>query len=223
MLHNHRRVWSSGKHWNAGGYVSRMASSTFSPSTYADIVELGRRLYEQSLIRREQELITDPRGQPIGWLLDTRMPMLDGRLFNEVSQVLAERLRSKGVFQVAGYGFGAYSMVCAVLSASSHPSFKGGFVREQRKPHGRRRLVEGPLDRSRPIVLLDDILNSGRSAARAVSLLRSDGFNVVGLITLFNFTWSGGRARVEADGLWVDALLDLNLRDSGRSSSDSIR
>jgi|SRR5690554_3983424 orotate phosphoribosyltransferase len=199
-----------------------MATSTLTNATYADLVDLGRRLYEQSLVRREQELITDPRGQPIGWLLDTRMPMLDGKLFVEVGTVLAERLRSKKVYQVAGYGFGAYSMVCSVLAASGTPTFKGGFVREQRKPHGRRRLVEGPLDRTQPIVLLDDILNSGRSAARAISLLRSDGFNVVGLMTLFNFTWSGGRSRMEAENIWVDALLDLNLRESGRSSSDSI-
>ena len=57
-----------------------MTSGTFSPSTYADLVDLGRRLYEQALVRREQELITDPRGQPIGWLLDTRIPMLEGRI-----------------------------------------------------------------------------------------------------------------------------------------------
>ena len=198
------------------------SSTTLSTSTYADLVDLGRRLYEQSLIRREQEYITDPRGQAIGWLLDTRMPMLDGETFAEVGAVLGERLRSRGIHQVAGYGFGAFSMVCAVLSAGGTPTFKGGFVREQRKPHGRRRLVEGPLDRSTPVVLLDDILNSGRSAAHALTLLRSDGFNVVGLQTLFNFTWSGGKVRLEAEGLWVDALLDLNLRDSKqRSSSDS--
>lgn len=202
--------------------ASLMTSSTLSPSTYADLVDLGRRLYEQALVRREQELITDPRGQPIGWLLDTRIPMLDSRMFKEVGRVLADRLRAKGVHQVAGYGFGAYSMVCAVLASPGLPSFKGGFVREHRKPHGRRRLVEGPLDRSKPVVLVDDILNSGRSAGRALSLLRNDGFEVVGVMTLFNFTWSGGRARVETDDVWVDSLLDLNLRDGTQSSSDSL-
>lgn len=199
-----------------------MTSGTLSPSTYADLVDLGRRLYERALVRREHELITDPRGQPIGWLLDTRIPMLDGRLFAEVGGVMAERLSSRGVSQVAGYGFGAYSMVCAVLSSDVSTPFVGGFVREQRKPHGRRRLVEGPLDRTRPVVLLDDILNSGRSASRALSLLRNDGFNVVGVMTLFNFTWSGGRGRVEKDDVWVDSLLDLNLREGTQSSSDSI-
>ncbi len=77
--------------------------------------------------------------------------------------------------------------------------------------------MEGPLDRNKPVVLLDDILNSGRSAVRAVGLLKRDGFEVAGLTTLFNFTWSGGRTRVEAEGLWVDSLLDLNLRDSAHA------
>ncbi len=200
-------------------YIERNESD---PVSETHLVDLGRRLYDRALVRREQELITDPRGQAIGWLLDTRIPMLDGELFSEVGHVLADRLRMKGVHQVAGFGFGAFSMVGAVLSVPSNPSFRGGFVREQRKPHGRRRIVEGPLDREQPIVLLDDILNSGRSAGRALSLLRSDGFTVVGLLTLFNFTWSSGRGRMEGEGLWVDSLLDLNLRESVRSSSDSI-
>ena len=193
------------------------SSTTLNPTTYSDLVELGRRLYEMSLVRRDSEMITDPRGQPIGWLLDTRIPMLNGHIFQEVGDVLGERLRSKGISQIAGYGFGAYSLVCAVLASRSTPTFKGGFIRDQRKSHGRRRLVEGPLDRDKPVVLLDDILNSGRSAVRAVGLLQRDGFEVAGLTTLFNFTWSGGRTRVEAEGLWVDSLLDLNLRDSAHA------
>lgn len=198
-----------------------MPASTDTSTSYAGLVDLGRRLYQQSLVRREDEYITDPRGQPIGWLLDTRMPMLRASMFREAGQVLAERLRSKQVYQVAGYGFGAYALVCSVLTEENDPPFRGGFIREQRKPHGRRRLVEGPVERDKPIVLLDDIINSGRSAMRAINLLRDDGFEVVGLMTLFNFTWSGGRARVEDEGLWVDAMLDLNLRDQVQGSSDS--
>lgn len=196
-----------------------MADSPLSSTTYSDLVELGRTLYERALVRREDELITDPRGQPIGWLLDTRMPMLDGEIFAEVGQVLADRLRAKGIEQVAGYGFGSFAMICSVMAARVDPPFNGGFIRENRKPHGRRRLVEGPIDRDKPLVLLDDIINSGRSATTALNLLKGDGFNVVGMMTLFNFTWSGGRARLESHGIWVDSILDLNLRDSGVNGS----
>lgn len=182
----------------------------------AGLVALGRELYERALVHREQEDITDPRGNSIGWLLDTRTPMLDGETFGEVGEVLASRLAARDIFQVAGYGFGSYALVCAVLAARSEHAFAGGFIRERRKPYGRRRLVEGPLDRSMPVVLVDDILNSGRSALNGVKLLRSDGFAVRGVLTLFNFTWSGGRPRLESEGLWVDSLLDLNLREPRR-------
>ena len=192
-------------------------SSTVPESALA---KLGHALYQQALVRREDEAITDPRGQPIGWLLDTRTPMLDGPVFDEAGHVLAERLRARGITQVAGFGYGAFPLVCAVLGhGTADEPFAGGFIRERRKAYGRRRLVEGPLDRSQPVALMDDILNSGRSAARAVALLRSDGFRVEGVMTLFNFTWSGGRARLEGDGLWVESLLELNLRESARGTT----
>lgn len=198
-----------------------MAQENLTPSVHANLVVLGRKLYDRSLVRRNDELITDPRGQPIGWLLDTRMAVLDSVTFREVGAVLAERLRQKGVHQVAGHGFGAYALVGAVLSSPDHPYLRGGFVRDKKKPYGRQRLVEGPIDISEPIALVDDILNSGRSAMRALSLLRKEGYTVAGLMTLFHFTWSGGRARLEKEGLWVDSLLDLNLRNGTPSSADS--
>lgn len=186
------------------------------------LTRLGHALYERALVRREDESITDPRGQPIGWLLDTRTPMLDGEIFAETGRVLSERLLARGVEQVAGFGYGAFPMVCAVLTASDPAhAFKGGFIRDRRKPYGRRRLVEGPLDRNKPVALVDDILNSGRSASRAASLLRSDGFAVAGVLTLFNFTWSGGRTRLEGEGLWVESLLELNLREGARATGTS--
>ena len=190
--------------------------SDLSASTYDELVDLGRQLYNHALVKSEQEEITDPRGQQIGWLLDTRIPMLNGHIMPEVGRVLSDRLMLKGVDQVVGFGFGSYALVASVVAAGSNPPFMGGFVREQRKPHGRKRLVEGPLVREKPVVLLDDILNSGRSAQKAITLLKQDGFNVVGMMTLFNFTWSGGRPRLEKQGLWVDSLLDLNLRENDR-------
>jgi orotate phosphoribosyltransferase len=109
-----------------------------------------------------------------------------------------------------------------VLSVDDGDGFKGGLVREKRKEHGRRRLVEGPIDSDEPVVMVDDIINSGRSASEALTLLRGAGFTVEGLLTLFNFTWSSGQSRIEAEGLWVDSLLDLNLQEGTSSSSDSV-
>lgn len=192
-------------------------ANDFSSVPESALAKLGHRLYKRALIRRDQEPITDPRGQPIGWLLDTRIPMLEADMFMEIGEVISERLRGRNVLQVVGAGYGAFPIVCAVLGTPGLPgeqSFRGGFVRERRKAYGRRRLVEGPLDRQEPVVLVDDILNSGRSASRAVAMLQGDGFHVAGVLTLFNFTWSGGKKRLEGEGLWVESILELNLRDN---------
>ena len=197
-------------------------ASDFSNVPESALARLGHQLYQRALVRRDQEPITDPRGQPIGWLLDTRIPMLEGEIFDEIGDVLAERLHARGVYQVAGFGYGSFPIVCSVLGAEAEGNrFRGGFIRERRKAYGRRRLVEGPVDRSAPVVLVDDILNSGRSASRAIALLRSDCFEVPGVMTLFNFTWSGGKSRLEGEGLWVESLLELNLRESARAAAAS--
>jgi orotate phosphoribosyltransferase len=195
-------------------------SQIMDTALHSELASLGRRLYEDSLVRRDTEYLTDPQGRSIGWLLDTRMPMLRSETFREVGEVLAERLHAHGVSQVVGYGFGSYALVGAVLSARRSGRFVGGFVRDKNKPHGRHRLVEGPLDRAIPVAILDDILNSGRSALRTVSLLRHEGYIVAGIATLFNFAWSQGRSRLESEGIWVDSLLDLNLKQPGSEPTD---
>ncbi len=182
------------------------------------LVSLGKLVYGQALVRRGDEQITDPRGRSIGWLLDTRIPMLSSTTFKRVGAVMATRLAAKGATQVVGYGFGAYAIVCSILGAPNGEHFVGGFLREERKTHGRKRIVEGPIDPSKPVVLVDDILNSGRSALTALELIKSENLAVEGVATLFNFTWSAGRSRLEARGLWVDSLLDLNLRENMTTS-----
>ena len=85
--------------------------------TQTELINLGNRLYSAAMVRREDEPITDPGGDAIRWMLDTRTPMLDARFFNEVGAVIADRLSRRSVFQVAGLGFGSFPLVCSVLSA----------------------------------------------------------------------------------------------------------
>jgi len=187
----------------------------------SSVALLGRQIYDLALVLREDEELTDPNGEPINWLLDVRVPMMHGDLARQVGEILAGRARSAGVHQVVGSGFGAFSMVTATTMAPGYPAVRGGFVRPVHKPYGRRRLVEGAVHRDNPIILLDDILNSGISAIRTVRHLHGDGFRVAGFISIFEFSWSGGRKRLEQEGLWVDSILELNPGRDNSTSSDS--
>ncbi len=185
--------------------------------------ELAQRLFDLSLVRKDEEFLTGPDGIPVAWLLDARVPMLMGEAARDVGITLADRLRARGTTQIAGYGLGAFPVVCSVLNAPGSPPLRGGFIREERKKYGRHRLVEGPLQRHEPIVVVDDILNSGSSAVYAVEALQTEGYQVKGVAAVFEYTWSQGRKRLEEQGLWVESLVDLCIgSENSKSRSDSV-
>ncbi len=186
---------------------------------------LSEEIYDMALVSGEQERIIDPEGTKVDWLLDMRIPLLDGSVASRLGNLIADRIRMTGCRQVAGYGFGGNAMVCATIHADGYPHLLGGFIRLQRKPHGRQRLIEGPLDPHLPVILLDDLLNSGTSALHALHQLRSEGFHVAGFFTVFEFTWGSGRAKLEKEGLRVDALMELalNQKTTAGSSDSAVR
>ncbi len=190
-------------------------------STYLHDSGLSEEIYDMALVSGEDERIIDPEGGEVDWLLDMRIPLLDGGIASRLGNLVAERVRMSGCRQVAGYGFGGNAIVCATIHADGYPHLLGGFIRLKRKPHGRRRIIEGPLNPRLPVVLLDDLLNSGATALHALYKLRREGFQVVGFFTIFEFTWGKGREKLEQEGLWVDTLMELALNQKNTGSSDS--
>ena len=198
-----------------------MKVGNLEPSAYLRDPGLSKEIYDMALVCGEDEEIIDPEGGAVDWLLDLRIPLLDGNVAGRLGNLIANRLRMSGHRQVAGFGFGGNAMVCAAINADGYPRLLGGFIRPQRKPHGRQRLIEGPLNTQLPVVLVDDLLNSGKTAFHALTQLRSEGYQVAGCITVFEFTWGNGRVRLEEEGLWVDTLMELTLNREKSGSSDS--
>ena len=182
---------------------------------------LSQEIYDMALVSAKHEAIIGPDGRMVDWLLDLRIPLLNGSVTRRLGSLIADRLRQTGCRQVAGYGLGGNAMVCSIINAEGYPPLMGGFIRSERKSHGRQRLIEGPLDPHLPVVLLDDLLNSGDTALHALGRLRDEGFQVVGYFTIFEFTWGEGRAKLEETGLWVDTLMELTLNRKNGGTSDS--
>jgi orotate phosphoribosyltransferase len=52
--------------------------------------------------------------------------------------------------------------------------------------------VEGPLDKSVPVVIIDDSVSSGNSIAEAIRAIEAEGAEVEGAIALVQFPHRGG-------------------------------
>ena len=147
-------------------------------------------------------------GRPASWAFDLRVPLADASVLVPVARSMAGVLRSIGVTQVAGRGCGAIFLLGAIAGVDG--SVRLGFVRDEPKHYGGRRLVEGALDPGRPVAMVDDLLHSGRSVLNGAEALRAAGFDVMSVLAVLEIGWGRARADLERHGLsaWPLATLE---------------
>lgn len=61
------------------------------------------------------------------------------------------------------------------------------YCRPKPKEHGMKNQLEGRLDPSKPIVVVEDLISTGGSSLQVVEYLRSSDYSVVGLAALFSY------------------------------------
>lgn len=85
---------------------------------------------------------------------------------------------------VGGLESGSISIATAISQLSGQMSLEAPdenmplssfFVRKSRKEHGTQKMIEGVI-RDSPVVVVDDVVTSGGSALRAVSVVRDSGY-----------------------------------------------
>ena len=63
------------------------------------------------------------------------------------------------------------------------------YVRASNKEHGKKNLIEGYYDSGQSVVVIEDLISSGKSSLAAVEALREEDLNVKGLISIFTYSF----------------------------------
>jgi orotate phosphoribosyltransferase len=108
---------------------------------------------------------------------------------------------------VGGLTLGADPIAYAIChsSAQSERPLKAFTVRKEPKAHGTGKQVEGPLSSGDRAVIIEDVITTGASAARALEAVKREGGIPVGVLALVDRE-EGGREHLEALGVPVRAL-----------------
>ncbi len=112
---------------------------------------------------------------------------------------------------VAGLTLGADPIVSAVsvVSAYENCPIPALIVRKQAKGHGTQAYIEGPtLPPGATVVVLEDVVTTGKSAMLAVERLRAVGYSVNTILSLVDRE-QGGAAFYESQGLNFQALFSI--------------
>lgn len=142
-----------------------------------------------------------------------------GKGLQVVSVALVEellRLHAGASVSVAGVSVGGDPLVAGILmeAAQRGLDWRGLLVRKEAKSHGisEGRAVEG-WESSRldgPVWLVEDVVSSGASSIRAARQLISEGYNLVGILTVLDREMGGLQRVQDETGVATHSLLRLS-------------
>ncbi len=180
------------------------------------------------LLRRLRELILErsvtrgdfvlASGRRSSVYIDARLTTMTGEGLVLIGTLGVERLAARGWAPraVGGLTLGADPVAYAIAAAARSRGLPldAFTVRTQPKTHGAAKRIEGCFVPGAPVVIVEDVMTTGRSAQQAIAAVESEGGRVLGVLAVVDRE-EGGRATLERAGHEVAALVtatELGLR-----------
>ncbi len=85
-----------------------------------------------------------------------------------------------------------------------------GYVRSGSKDHGRKKQIEGRLEKGQKTVVIEDLISTASSAVTTVRTLREAGADVLGIASIFTYGMKRGTEALEAEGVKNVSLTDFD-------------
>ena len=86
-----------------------------------------------------------------------------------------------------------------------------GYVRGEAKSHGRTNRIEGKMDPGTKVVVIEDLISTGGSAIDVVEALRTEGAEVLGIVSIFTYGMKRGLERLAAADVENHSLCNLDV------------
>lgn len=84
------------------------------------------------------------------------------------------------------------------------------YVRPKPKDHGMENLIEGKITRNQKVVVLEDLVSTGGSSLKAAQALRDAGFDVLGMVSIFNYGFEIATRNFYEANISLISLCDYN-------------
>ena len=85
------------------------------------------------------------------------------------------------------------------------------YVRPEPKKHGLKNQVEGHMNEGDKVVLIEDLVSTGKSSMQAVEGVRNEGGVVIGVLALFSYGFADAHKRFADEGIPLYTISNLNV------------
>ncbi len=104
---------------------------------------------------------------------------------------------------IAGVATGAIGIGMLVAEYMGLPFI---YVRPEAKGHGRKNQIEGFIESGQNVVVVEDLISTGKSSLNAVKALKEAGINVKGMVAIFTYGFEVAKENFEKENLMLHTL-----------------
>jgi len=123
----------------------------------------------------------------------------------ELARLVLENFSDADV--IAGVATGAIAQGALVADMLNLPYV---YIRSTPKDHGLENLIEGNLRQGQKVVVIEDLVSTGKSSLKAVEAVRNAGGEVIGMAALFTYGFNVAEENFEKAGVRLLTLSDYN-------------
>ena len=125
---------------------------------------------------------------------------------------------------IAGVATGAIA-VGAMISERLNVPY--AYVRPEPKGHGLRNQIEGNIEEKSNVVVIEDLISTGKSSLNAINALKSEGINVMGMLSIFSYNFDFANKKFIDEKVNINSLADYNtlvevIESNGDFNNDEI-
>lgn len=108
---------------------------------------------------------------------------------------------------IAGVATGAIAIGVLVAQELNIPFV---YVRPEPKKHGRQNQIEGVLKDGQKVVVIEDLISTGKSSLQAVEALKNANANVLGMVAIFSYGFKISDENFKKSNITLHTLSDYN-------------
>ena len=140
---------------------------------------------------------------PFTWTSGIKSPIYcDNRLllsYPEIRKFIAEKM-SEIITGAVAIG----ALIAEILNLPY------SYVRPEPKNHGLKNQIEGFIDKGSEVVVIEDLISTGKSSLNAINALRDEGFNVTGMLSIFSYNFDFANQKLQNENVPINSLADYN-------------
>jgi len=125
-----------------------------------------------------------------------------------IGNIIFDMIKNDNIKGIGGLTLGADPIANAVAYTSHLKKYpiEAFVVRKSAKSHGTMQWIEGNIKAGDRVVIVDDVITTGKSTIEAINRAKEGGLDIVKIIALID-RQEGGRINIEALGYKVEAVI----------------